>query len=59
MEAILKYVLFAKAQLTQRLLSGSDVSSGLSILPVCVLSENLSSDDVTSSFRSLIKVLNC
>lgn len=58
MGAILKYVL-PKAQLTQRLLSGSDLSSGLAFVPVCVLPENLSSDDVTSSFKSLIAVLNC
>jgi len=61
MGTILKYIFFANAQLTQRsrLLSGSDLSSGFTVLPICVLPENLSSDDVTSSFRSLMKVLNC
>lgn len=61
MGAILKYVLFAKSQLTQRtnLLNGSDLPSGLTILQICVLPENLSRDDVTSSLRSLVKVLNC
>lgn len=53
MGAILKQVLLAKAHLTQRLINSEDKSLSLNIPPICELSENLSSDDVTSSFRSL------
>lgn len=56
MGAILKQVLLAEAQLAQKLVNSENKSLSLNILPVCVLSEKLSSDDIISSRRSLKNV---